>query len=143
MFTSRRKTLLFTSPEAVAILLDSWRYLLHHEGWLQWTWKNHLHFVAQAERLDKCPSKFKDFATPTITRQETQGAETFLHRIRFVWSVFWRQPIDKPIIGRWLLPIARGCLGDKRKVPDKLNVLDFISLPEDTPCPPALGEIES
>ena len=52
----------FTRPDSVRILLDSWAYQRANEGLQLFGYvilENHLHFVAQAPRLDKCLSSFK------------------------------------------------------------------------------------
>ena len=49
----------FTRPDAVQILLDSWAHQRQHDGLKLFGYvilENHLHFVAQAPRLDKCLS---------------------------------------------------------------------------------------
>jgi hypothetical protein len=52
----------FTRPETVGIILDSWRYLREHGGLRLHGYvvlENHLHFIAQAERLDNCVKRFR------------------------------------------------------------------------------------
>jgi REP element-mobilizing transposase RayT len=77
----------FSRPEAVAILLDSWRYLREHQGMRLYGYvvmENHLHFVAQADRLDNCLAAFKSFtANHLIKLLESRGAEAMLTRMRF------------------------------------------------------------
>lgn len=77
----------FSRPEAVAILLDSWRHMREHEGLQLYGYvvmENHLHFVAQADRLDNCLARFKSFtANQLIKLLESQGAEAMLTRLRF------------------------------------------------------------
>jgi len=77
----------FTRPEAVAIVLDSWRHLREHEGMKLYGYvilENHLHFVAQAPRLDKCVAAFKSFtAARLIDLLERRRAERILARLRF------------------------------------------------------------
>ena len=76
----------FTRPDAVQILLDSWVHQREHAGLQLFGYvilENHLHFVAQAPRLDKCLSSFKSFtATRLIRLLETQGAERLLQCLR-------------------------------------------------------------
>ena len=46
----------FSRPEAVGILLGSWRYQREQEGLRLYGYvvmENHIHFLAQAEKLDK------------------------------------------------------------------------------------------
>jgi REP element-mobilizing transposase RayT len=77
----------FSHPEAVAILLDSWRYQREHDGLRFYGYvvmENHIHFIAQAERLDKCMATFKSFtAKRIINHLEEQQAEYLLARLRF------------------------------------------------------------
>lgn len=76
----------FTRPEAVQILLDSWRYQRRQSGLRLFGYvilENHLHFVAQAPRLDKCLSSFKSFtAVRIIELLEQHRAEQLLTRLR-------------------------------------------------------------
>ncbi len=54
----------FTRPETVQIILDCWQYQREHQGLKLYGYvilENHLHFVAQAPRLDKCISSFKSY----------------------------------------------------------------------------------
>ncbi|MBU0501027.1 MAG: transposase [Gammaproteobacteria bacterium] len=77
----------FTRPDAVQILLDSWTWLRNQEGLRLYGYvvlENHLHFVAQAPRLDKCLNSFKSFtAARLIELLETRQAEHLLARLRF------------------------------------------------------------
>lgn len=77
----------FTRPDAVQILLDSWSHLRLHEGLRLFGYvilENHLHFVAQAPRLDKCLASFKSFtAARLIELLEVHKAERLLARLRF------------------------------------------------------------
>jgi len=77
----------FTRPNAVQILLDSWRHQRAHDGLRLYGYvilENHLHFVAQAPRLDKCVSSFKSYtAARLIELLEANQAERLLSRLRF------------------------------------------------------------
>jgi len=77
----------FSRPETVGILLDSWRFLREQQGLRLYGYvvlENHTHFVAQAERLDKCLDGFKSFTAKRIISQlEEQQAEYLLARLRF------------------------------------------------------------
>jgi putative transposase len=77
----------FTRPDAVEILLESWRYQREHDGLKLYGYvilENHLHFVAQAPRLDKCVSSFKSFtAGKLIELLEQHRVERLLERLRF------------------------------------------------------------
>jgi putative transposase len=74
----------FTRPEAVDILLDSWRHQRRHAGLELFGWvvlENHLHYVARAPRLDKCVASFKSFtAARLIGLLEQRRAEPLLKR---------------------------------------------------------------
>ena len=77
----------FTRPDAVQILLDSWKYLRQHKSLQLFGYvilENHLHFVAQAPRLDKCLSSFKSYtAARLIELLEAHKAERLLTRLRW------------------------------------------------------------
>ncbi len=77
----------FTRPDAVQILLDSWSHQRQHDGLQLFGYvilENHLHFVAQAPRLDKCLSGFKSFtAARLIELLVAHKAESLLARLRF------------------------------------------------------------
>lgn len=51
----------FTRPETVNILLDCWQYQRQNMGLKLYGYvvlENHLHFIAQADNLNKCVSSF-------------------------------------------------------------------------------------
>ncbi|MEI7868088.1 MAG: transposase [Candidatus Methylumidiphilus sp.] len=77
----------FTRPETVQVLLDSWLYLREHDDFRLYGYvilENHLHFIAQAERLDLCVSRFKSFtARQIIDYLEVNRVEQILERLRF------------------------------------------------------------
>ncbi|MBI5885612.1 MAG: transposase [Deltaproteobacteria bacterium] len=77
----------FTRPETVDILFQSWRYQREKDGLRLYGYvvmENHLHFVAQAAHLDKCLSGFKSFtARKIIDLLEERRAEYLLKRLRF------------------------------------------------------------
>ena len=77
----------FTRPDAVQIILDSWTHQRQHDGLQLFGYvilENHLHFVAQAPRLDKCLSSFKSYtAVRLIELLEVRKAERLLIRMRF------------------------------------------------------------
>ena len=77
----------FTRPDSVQILLDSWSHQRMNDGLRLFGYvimENHLHFVAQAPRLDKCLSNFKSFtAARLIELLEARKAERLLARLRF------------------------------------------------------------
>ena len=76
----------FSRPEVVNILLNSWKYQREHEGLRLYGYvimENHLHFIAQADQLDRCLASFKSFTGRSIIRslQEKQH-ESLLTRLR-------------------------------------------------------------
>jgi len=77
---------IFTRPEAVEIVLDSWRFLIDHERLAIYGYvilENHLHFIASsAGSLDKEIGDFKSFtARRIIDRLEQIGARHLLERL--------------------------------------------------------------
>ncbi|MCL2789889.1 MAG: transposase [Desulfobulbus sp.] len=93
----------FTRPDAVQILLDSWSHQHTNAGLQLFGYvilENHLHFVARAPRLDKCLSSFKSFtATRLIELLKKHQAERLLARLRLAKQVhkhdrkyqFWQE----------------------------------------------------
>ncbi len=77
----------FTRPDTVLILLESWRYLRQHDGLRLYGYvvmENHLHFIAQAQRLDHCVRRFKSHtARQILDYLEARRVESFLARMRF------------------------------------------------------------
>ena len=55
---------IFTRPETVDILLNCWRYQRENVGFKLYGYvilENHLHCVAQANRLDQCVHSYKSY----------------------------------------------------------------------------------
>ena len=77
----------FTRPDAVQVLLDSWSHQRLNDGLRLYGYvilENHLHFVAQAPRLDKCLKNFKSFtAAQLIKLLEANKVERLLARLGF------------------------------------------------------------
>lgn len=77
----------FIRPDAVQILLNSWLHLRAHEGLQLYGYvvlENHLHFIAQAPRLDKCVSSFKSYtAARLLELLKAHRAERILERLHF------------------------------------------------------------
>lgn len=77
----------FTHPGTVQILLDSWTYLRTNNGLRLYGYvvlENHLHFIAHAQRLDECVSRFKSYtARRIIDHLRQHHADRLLHRLRF------------------------------------------------------------
>jgi len=76
----------FTRTETVDILLNSWRFQ-REQGLKLYGYvirENHLHFIAQAQRLDKCISSFKSWtARQIIDHLEEKGVKHILERLQF------------------------------------------------------------
>jgi REP element-mobilizing transposase RayT len=76
----------FTRPDTVQIVLNSWLYLREHEGMRLYGYvilENHLHFVAHSERLDLCVRHFKSFtARRIIDHLAAHSEEHLLARLR-------------------------------------------------------------
>src|SRR5574343_539557 len=77
----------FTRPETVQIVLDSWQYQRQHTGLKLYGYvilENHPHFIAQAPELDKCVAGFKAYtARRIIDHLQRQHAERLLQRLHF------------------------------------------------------------
>jgi REP element-mobilizing transposase RayT len=78
---------LFTRSETVEIILDSWQYLRRHDRLQLYGYvvlENHLHFIAQAERLDDCVKRFKSYtARRIIDHLIERRVERLLSRLHF------------------------------------------------------------
>lgn len=76
----------FTRPETVNILLNCWQYQRQHAGLKLYGYvilENHLHFIAQADNLNKCVSSFKSYtARQIINHLETLHVDYLLKRFR-------------------------------------------------------------
>jgi putative transposase len=76
----------FTRPESVAIVFDSWKYLQQHKGLQIFGYvvlENHLHLIASAPNLSQVIKSFKMFtARELIKLLESHGAETLLRGLR-------------------------------------------------------------
>ena len=91
----------FTRPEAVDVVLDSWRFLQDSGKLVIYGYVimvNHLHMVASSDNLTKTIGEFKSFtARKTLALLRTSGAQTLLwqltrsrapsshHRLRRLW----------------------------------------------------------
>jgi REP element-mobilizing transposase RayT len=78
---------IFTRPEAVAIVLNSWEHLRQNDQFQLHGYvilENHLHFIAQAPQLDRCITRFKSFtARQTIDLLQRHNAQTLLKQLAF------------------------------------------------------------
>jgi putative transposase len=77
---------LFTRPEAVEVVLDSWRYLQQNGSFQLYGYvilENHLHLVASAPELPNAMKSFKRHtARKLIALLERHGAEPLLRGLR-------------------------------------------------------------
>ena len=78
---------IFTRPDAVQIVLDSWRFLQTENRMTLLGFvilENHLHFVAAADNLGKEVGDFKSFtAKQLLTLLKRAGAETLLEQLEY------------------------------------------------------------
>jgi REP element-mobilizing transposase RayT len=100
----------FTRPDTVQIVLDCWRYQREHEALKLYGYvilENHLHFIAQAENLNKCVHGFKSFtARQLIDYLQAQHAERILTRLRFAKRAhktdrefqFWQEGVHAELV---------------------------------------------
>ena len=77
----------FTRQDTVKILLDSWLYQRQHQGLKLYGYvilENHIHFIAQAERLDLCVRQFKSYtARQIIDYLKAHHVKQLLARLSF------------------------------------------------------------
>jgi putative transposase len=77
----------FTRPETVNIIFDSWRYLARHDSFSLHGYvvlENHLHFIASAPNIGDTVKRFKSFTAKQILGLlESQRVETLLEQFRF------------------------------------------------------------
>jgi REP element-mobilizing transposase RayT len=77
----------FTRPETVQIVLDSWRFLQQERRLVLYGFvilENHLHFIASAANLSKEVKHFKSYtARRLIDHLESQNALTLLQELSF------------------------------------------------------------
>ncbi len=76
----------FTRPETVDVVLDSWRFLQRERDFKLFGYvilENHLHLIASAPELPAVMRSFKSFtARRLIELLEQHGAETLLRQMR-------------------------------------------------------------
>jgi putative transposase len=76
----------FTRPEAVQILFDSWRYLQKNSEFRLYGYvvlENHLHLIASAPNLANAMKSFKMYtAAQIVALLEQHGAEVLLRQLR-------------------------------------------------------------
>jgi hypothetical protein len=77
----------FTRPEAVKIILDSWRFLQNRQRLVVYGYvilENHLHLIASAEDLAREIGDFKSFtARQIIDLLATKGEHMFLEQLKY------------------------------------------------------------
>jgi len=100
----------FTRPETVQIILDSWQYQRQQAGLKLYGYvilENHLHFIAQAPELDKCVASFKAYtARQIIDHLRRQETERLLERLHFAKAAhkydrehqFWQEGVHAELI---------------------------------------------
>ncbi len=100
----------FTRPETVQIVLDCWCYQRKYEDLRLYGYvvlENHLHFIAQAENLNKCVSSFKSFtARKIIDHLQARRVERLLTHLRFFKSAhkvdreyqFWQEGFHAELV---------------------------------------------
>jgi putative transposase len=83
----------FTRPETVQILFDSWRYLQEHDRLRIYGYvvlENHLHLIASSDELSKELGNFKSYtARRIIDYLEERNATMLLNQLR------WHKAIHK------------------------------------------------
>jgi REP element-mobilizing transposase RayT len=76
----------FTRPEAVQIVFDSWNFLKKEKGFRRYAYvvlENHLHLIASAPELANAIKSFKMYtARQIIDLLESQGATVLLRQLR-------------------------------------------------------------
>lgn len=75
----------FTRPETVGIILDSWRYLQEHNGFELYGYvilENHLHLIARSPNLSGDMRRFKSYtARRIIDHLQERGATRLLEML--------------------------------------------------------------
>jgi putative transposase len=78
----------FTRPEAVEIIYDSWRYLNEHKGFQLYGYvilENHLHLLASSPDLAGAMKSFKMYtARHILDLLEERGAKVLLHQLQLL-----------------------------------------------------------
>ena len=76
----------FTRPEAVDIIYDSWRYLQREREFKLFAYvilENHLHLIASAPQLPDVVKRFKSYtARRIVDLLERRAAHVLLHQLR-------------------------------------------------------------
>jgi len=101
---------IFTRPEVVDIILKSWQFQQQNKALKLYGYvilENHLHFIAQAPRLDKCVQEFKSYtARQIIDHLKRQQVEKLLTRLKFAKCAhkidreyqFWQEGVHAEMV---------------------------------------------
>ena len=77
----------FSQPDLVNIVLDSWRFLQRERGIVLLAWvilDNHLHWIGAGPQLGKRVGEFKSFTATSITKRlQEKGAKTLLQELAY------------------------------------------------------------
>ncbi|ABL00168.1 REP-associated tyrosine transposase [Pelobacter propionicus] len=110
---------LFSQPQLVAIVFDSWRLLRAQCGLRLYAYvimEEHLHFLARVERLDSCLERFmEETSDRMLAFLEQQRLERFLKRLPRDAEGrcrVWQQPVEQE-------PVGEGVMG---------KVIDYIHI---------------
>jgi putative transposase len=126
---------LFTRPETVQIVFDSWRFLKHEMGFRLYGYvvlENHLHLVASAPNLANAMKSFKMYtARQILDHLEASGAKVLLrhlhmlkrrHKTESEYQVWEEGSMPKLIAGNEMMlqkleyihqnPVKRGYVDD-------------------------------
>ena len=78
---------IFTRPETVNIILDSWRYLRANRGFVLYGYvilENHLHLIAEAPSISEVIGDFKSYtARQILDYLKNANAKTILQQLRY------------------------------------------------------------
>jgi REP element-mobilizing transposase RayT len=101
---------LFSQPELVAIVFDSWRLLLEQHGLRLYAYvvmEEHLHFLAQAEQIHSCLERFREESAGRIVAcLEQRRLERFLKRLPRDDEggyLFWQEPVEAEPVGEGMM----------------------------------------
>ena len=77
----------FSQPDLVEIVLDSWRFLHRERGIVFLAWvilENHLHWIGAGPQLGKRVGEFKSFTATSITKHlQEKGEKTLLQELAY------------------------------------------------------------
>jgi len=125
----------FSRPEAVRIILDSWAHQQAQHGLRLYGYvimENHLHAIAQADELPTVWARFKSFTALQIVAQlENSGSEQQLRRMAFAHKAmrsdrqyqFWQEGSHPQVISS--SDMLRQKLEYMHQNPVKRGYIDF------------------